>query len=282
MLYTSPKTACTFADLETYSVPTREELRELRKGPENMGARWQPINHHALVTQLHEAIESRGFTVESESFCTSDDGLPGAVKGHDIFGHIQIGGVDIARTDMAPVLGFRSSNLQRFRLVGVTGSRVFICANGMISGEFVFGFKHTTGNVRGMSVGINDGMDAWQDQAQQMNRLVSFMEETPVADKEVDHLLVEAMRRDVFSSSQIKKIDETYRGYLDPEHAHHSAFADRNVWSLYNAVTEVGKGWSTRNIEKGLKRFPRMVADLHGFELSTLEAPRAADGTILN
>jgi len=79
------------------------------------------------------------------------------------------------------------------------------------------------------------------------------------------------MRRGSYSPSQIGKIDAQYRAYVHDGHPHHRAFFPRTLWSLVNAVTEVAKSWSPRNVEKGLKGFPRVCADAYGFQLDTLQ-----------
>lgn len=263
MLYTHGKPPVTLLELrERYRVPTLDELRTIRKNDE-IGTRWKPMHHADLIDDIHASLAKSGYGVAEESFALSEDS-------HDIFGTIQVQGIKIGdRTDMAPILGFRSSNVQRFQLLGVSGSRVFICSNGAIVGDFVFGVKHTTGNVDELEVKIETGIQKWQEQVGQMHRLVEFMEETTLSQGDADHLLMLAGRSNVVAWNQLGKIDETYRAYEADDHPHHSAFAPRNAWSLYNAVTEVAKGWRSPRIgERGLKGFPRVVAEERGFQLA--------------
>lgn len=259
MLYTHcGASQATLAEIRTsYRVPTLDELREQRKS-ESAGNRWRPIHHADLIDQITLAAEARGLGIARQSFALSEDS-------HDIFGFMQFDGFDLGRSDMAPVLGFRSSNMQRFRLLGVSGSRVFICDNGAIVGEFVFGMKHTTGNVEEMSVGIDEGLGKWEDQSKRLKRVVEAMESMELSQRDADHLLMEGFRDKVFALGKLREIDEIYRAYENPAHDHYAAFAPRNAWSLYNAVTEAAKGYRVRVGETALKGFPRTLARVGGF-----------------
>jgi hypothetical protein len=273
MLYvhTGAKTA-TLKEIEsTYRVPTLEELRAKRKG-EGTGNRWKPMHHGELIRDIHSAAKDRGLTVAKESFALSEDT-------HSIYGFMQFDGVDnFGRKDMAPVLGFRHDNLQRFRLLGVSGSRVFVCDNGAIVGDFVFGFKTTSGNVDGMDVKIGEGLDTWERQIAQMAAFVQFLESAELSDDHADHLLMLGARGNCFAWNQLGKIDAEYR---EPRH---EEFRPRNAWSLYNAATEIAKDWSVRNVERGLKGFPRVLASELGFKgLDALVEPAiGANGENLN
>lgn len=263
MLYTHDKPTITLPELrKTYKVPTKSDLRAKlgTRATKGTGSKWTPVHHADLIEDIHTSVAKRGMGIREERFALSEDT-------HSIFGYMQFEGFNFGRTDMAPVLGFRSDNLQRFRLIGVTGARVFVCSNGAIVGDFVFGFKHTSGNVEEIEIGIDDGMGKWERQAGQMKRFVEFLEGTRLDQRDADHLLLSAARERIIAPNQLGKIDETYRAYEDAAHPHHKAFAERNVWSLYNAVTEVAKGWRSPLVgERGLKGFPRIAANVFGFE----------------
>lgn len=242
-----------------YRVPTVKELRALRGGAANVGNRWKPIHHAKLIDELHAAASRRGYGVVREAFALSPDT-------HDLFGFMQFGGYDLNRTDMAPVLGFRSSNAQRFALRGVTGAKVFICDNGAICGEFLYRMKHTTGNVNELPAALDEGMTKWASQADRMTATFEALEGVALTQRDADHFLMEGVRQGAFANSKLAKIDETYRAYETEEHPHHTAFAPRNAWSLYNAVTEVAKDASPIVSERMMAAFPRVVAKVAGFE----------------
>ena len=261
MLYSSDPSVTVASLRKNYTVPTRNQLQQARGGGDTVGARWAPIHHADLIEQIHSAAQGRGLQVVNESFQLSDDG-------HDIFGHMQFETPSFfSRRDMGPVLGFRSSNMQRFGLLGVTGSRVFVCSNGVIAGDFVFGCKHTTGNVTRLDAGIKEGMGHWEAQARKIAALVDHLQGIELSEADADHLIMAAVRSGVYSAAQTGKVDQTYRAFAQTDNRYNEAFGPRNAWSLYNAVTEVAKGghdgasssWSPARQEKAMKMFPRVV-----------------------
>lgn len=268
MLYSAGNTTVTLEQIRsTYRVPTRSDLKTHLgdNARENSGIHWQPTHHADLIDELHRGVTEQGLTVTQEQFVLSEDT-------HSLFGYMQFEGYDTELEDIAPVLGFRQDNLQRFKLIGVTGAKVGICANGMILGDFVFGYKLTKANANRMDANIDAGIRKWRHQATKFSRFISFMNAHTLSEAAADNLLLTAMRQKVIAPSQIGKIDAIYHAYLDPEHPHHEAFAERTPWSLYNAVTENSKtSTSIRVVERELKGFPRVITDtLHFDELDAL------------
>jgi len=275
MLYVHAGASATTLDSirETYTVPTVEDLREARKS-ETAGNRWKPLHHADLIDEIHRAAGDRGLSVARESFALSEDT-------HDVYGFMQFEGFDLGVPGQAPVLGFRSSNLQRFGLLGVSGSRVFICDNGMIVGDFVFGMKHTSGRVGDLDQSIDEGMEKWEEQTANLRRVVESMQSMDIDRRDADHLLLQGVRDKAFSNRQVGRIDRVFTAYQEEEHPHHEAFAERTGWSLYNALTEVAKGFSPRASENVIKRFGRTIARVGGFE-DALAAPVDENGIVLN
>lgn len=253
--------AATREDLADYQPPTIEELRERLK-TETAGNRWHPIHHADLIDTILETAKGRGLTVARESYGLSEDK-------HSLYGCIDFQNPDPG-ADHGHSLGFRHDNLQRFRLLGVSAGRVFVCDNGAIVGDFVFGHKHT--NKTALSTTVEDGMELWAKQVERMATVFAAMKATDISDRDAEHLMIEGarkvyaaelrpngkrrvLRNPCYSWSQLGKIDHEWRN------PRHEAFEPRTLWSLYNAVTEVGKAWSPRNVERGLKGWPAMVAD---------------------
>lgn len=262
----------TRAELVNYQVPTVADIKAKYKNqPDRQaqaGTKWKPVHHAVLVEQITRSCTRLGLKITEERFQLSDDG-------HDMYGFMRFDPTTapnmpqgVPGGGLTPELGFRHSNMQRFKLLGVHAARVFICENGCIFGDFLFGFKSTTGNIDRLNIGIDEGLETWERQAVDAKRLVEFLASETISQDKADQLIMEGMRRGAYSSSQVGKIDSTYRAY-DGDHPHAEAFAPRTLWSLYNAVTETAKGWTVRNVEKGLKAFPRVCADAYGFDLDT-------------
>lgn len=252
MLYPS-KFPATTESLATYCVPTLEELREhvtTEAGhiPSGAGARWAPIHHLDLIESILSQARRIGLEPTQQTYGTSEDL-------HSLYGSIDFapsrssGLPDIG--GLGRSIGFRSDNLQRFKLLGVSGARVFVCSNGVINGDFVFGHKHT--NRVELATTIQEGLEKWRGQQLELGAMVAGLRARELSDDQAKVALVNGCRREVFAWSQAGKVDAEWR---EPRH---EEFRPRNAWSLYNAVTEVAKAWSPRNVEKGLRDFPALL-----------------------
>ncbi len=266
MLYThGEKTITDREALREFPVPTLDQLRE-KRGPE-AGTRWQPQQFHDVADTIAKVAEGAGLRIASEHYNVSKDRF-------DVFGCVQFEGTVQGRKDMAPVLGWRMSNMQRFKLLGVSGSRVFVCNNGAIVGDFCFGHKMTNGMEREET--IEEGLHKWKLQQARLAAVYDLMERVELPQQaQVDNVLMEGVRRNVIAPSQLRKIDTEFNGDRSKEQ-----FGERpTVRRLYEAVTEVGKTWSSpRVVEKGLRGFPDMALRLYGeAELATTLAQGGAD-----
>lgn len=254
MLYThGDKTFTDRTALATFPVPTLDQLREKRG--EQAGGRWQPQPFIEVANAIEQVATSRGLRIKGEHYNVSKDGF-------DVFACVEFEGLVDGRTDMGPILGWRMSNMQRFKLLGVSGARVFICNNGAIVGDFCFGHKLTNGMER--EVTIDAGMRKWQDQQKHLQVVYNTMERIELISQEhVDHLLMEAARRGIIAPSQLGKIDVEFRSDRSK-----SQFGERpTVRRLYEATTEVAKTWgSPRVVERGLRGFPDMALRIYGQE----------------
>jgi hypothetical protein len=77
---------------------------------------------------------------------------------------------------------------------------------------------------------------------------IAAMKERDLSPEIADHLMVEAVRRNVLPASNLPKVIEAW------EKPTHEEFAPRTAWSLFNAFTEVGKSRSPRvQLDSGLR-----------------------------
>jgi hypothetical protein len=224
--------------LRSVPVPTVADL-EGKTGGWVPTERWKPIAHGAFVDQVVESAEMRGFDVESERWQTSADGfrLYGSIdftkssEGR----HPQIDlpdGVGLALGIIHANDGSRAATI-------AVGARVFVCSNGMITGEFVFSRKHTSGLDLGETV--EGAIDRFATGAREIPKTIEDLRSIPLdSTRTTDHLLVSMGRRGVLPWSQIGKVEKEWREPRHPE------FEPRNAWSFYNATTEVAKGISIR------------------------------------
>jgi hypothetical protein len=246
MFYAGSKGNVTREELVDYKVPTHEELRSRKN---TSGSRWAPVHHLDLIETIENQASRMGYTIKNESFQT-----PSPKNPHDLFGFMEFE-TDIPGFDgqIGQMLGFKSSNLQNHALKIVSGGRVFICMNGMVTGEWVAKHKHTTGLY--VPQLVREGLLEWERQQQKTIQTVNSLQETGMNDELASHALVLGAREGIISSDKILSI---YREWEDPKH---EEFQERNAWSFYNCVTERAKEWRPSRIETAVSRMPNFLLD---------------------
>ena len=252
MLYThTGATLHTRDELARFLPPTLDELRAKRG--EEAGARWRPVPFVEMATSISEGVKRAGLDIRQERYAV-------AKNGHDLFACFDFNNPIPGRDGtMGSVLGWRYSNMQNFALKGVSGARVFICDNGAIVGDFVFGHKMTTGFDR--EVGIDEGMQKWHRQIALVHEVYAEMERVNLTPEHVDHVLMESVRARIIAPSQLAKIDHEFAS----DRSVGMFGAAPTVRRLYEAVTEVAKTWSSpRVVERGARGFPDMALRLYG------------------
>lgn len=289
MLYTSDHAKDsgllrTFDELAHTPLATRADLYRIRGGDganqarlDSLGNRWRPVPHQDYADAVRSEVKGRGMEIQAETYCVSKDG-------HDVFGFLELNPETVpnGRVDLPggfrPAIGFRGSNVQRFARKGVCGGRVFICGNGVIAGEFLFSAKSTTGNVANLGEIVRHGIDAWESESERAALALEFLRDTDITEEEADSFLLDAGREGIIPSSQLVRISEAFRGYLDPENRDHEAFRARTRWSLYNAGTEVAKRMAQTSATRLAQGFSRILS--RGFTMPSATMSEEARNTL--
>jgi len=185
---------------------------------------WLPIPHARMLEEVEKALTKHNMTIVEESFgLTSDKGR--------MFGLLQVAN-HIDTKDYAYVVGLRNSIDKSLPAGLAVGSSVFVCDNLAFSSEIVFGRKHTKNILDDLPVLVDTAIgklgERWTDQAVRFEAY----KHAPLTNKEAMVLLVEAADAEVFPWTRGWDILQEWK---KPSH---SEFADRNVWSFFNAVTE--------------------------------------------
>lgn len=239
-------------ELTRFAVPSLTELREKRG--ENAGARWKPVAFADMANEVASVLHSRGHSIKSERYIVSPDG-------HDIYSTVVLHEPVKGRTDMTQAIGWRMSNMQRFALRGVSGASVLVCSNGAIIGDFVFGHRMTS--KQEIEVTVGEGMARWGAQMDRIGEFYDRMDNTLVTERDANHVLMTAMRRGILAPSQLGKVIEEFEG----ERNRTQFGVARTTRALYEAVTEVGKGWSSPRVyERGARGVPAIIAEAFGFD----------------
>jgi hypothetical protein len=111
---------------------TRRELVDV-KLPEQTRT-YKPISHAQLIDLTLTSVEQAGFTVESEKYTAAVDGQ--IANGRYIIGNV-------ADSEMKLEVGWQNSYNKMVSLKFALGTRILICQNGCVSGDYgAFKKKH--------------------------------------------------------------------------------------------------------------------------------------------
>jgi hypothetical protein len=162
--------------------------------------------------------------IVNETFGVGDNGA-------QMFGLLQIANC-IETLDYSYVLGLRNSNNKKFPAGVCVGSSVFVCDNLAFIAEILFARKHTKNIYEDLptlvSTTIGKLADKWTDQ----NKRIEAYKTTDLTNREAQCILMDVADAEV---APWTRVWDMYQEWKTPRHPE---FKDRNLWSLFNAVTE--------------------------------------------
>jgi hypothetical protein len=198
---------------------------------------WRPVPHADVVDVLTERAGARGLKIVSERFAVLPGYLhptPGTsveLPGARLFGSLDfapVSGMPFPR-GCTPSAGIRNSHDKTFALSVLCGARVLVCANGVLSAEFVVSRKHTS--RIDIVESVDNALDAFMESVRGFQALHERLSNWRLTRTRASALTVEMARTGAFASGDILPVLAEY------ETPSHDEFAGRTAWSLYNAAT---------------------------------------------
>ncbi|MDA8990399.1 DUF945 domain-containing protein [Opitutales bacterium] len=191
--------------------------------------RWKPVPHHHLVELVKDSVTSQGFNIHQERY--------GLDKHKNLFGIIKLEREDHSNGTFRNVIGIRNSHNQDFSAQLVGGANVMVCDKR----------KHTTNIMRDLPEIVysltNDVVGSYANQKCRYNGYrATSLEKEDVAD-----IMYDATRNDfAIAGGQYNKVINEY------ENPQHDEFEPGNAWSLFNAFTEIYKGYNGADVRKSI------------------------------
>lgn len=186
-----------------------------------------PVPHSRVIDMVEQSILSSGLPITDSSFALAN-------KGNRMFGVMTLAG----GTDYATVIGIRNSHDKSFPVSFCLGSRVFVCDNLAFSAEVVVRTKHTRFVLDRLPRLVNEGVSRLIDQRGNQEKRIEAYKESEV--KGSPHLHDLVLRTYRAGAIPAKGIAEVLREYDEPKHPE---FKEPTLWSYFNCVTEVLKGY---------------------------------------
>ena len=204
------------------SAATRERLATVPvPAPEG---RWFPIGHETLISTVEGELNKLNMNIVHQSYGLGNGGKR-------MFGLLQIGNGHNSN-DHSWVAGIRNSMDKTFPAGLCVGSGVFVCDNLSFSAEITFGRRHTTNILRDLPMLVARATGELASKWDTQGKRIEAYKDMGITNKGAAWLLLNALRQNVFPKT---KIDEILNEWLTPRHPE---FKDRNVWSLFNCITE--------------------------------------------
>ena len=195
---------------------------------------YTPVGHKLVIEEVKNHLTQNGFDIVGENHHL-------ARFGQRYFGLMQVQDQSAPEDpDRATVVGLRNSYDKSFPAGLMAGDAPFVCSNLIFSNEIVLARRHTKNidnvNVAGnifMKIAQAVGMlrEKWQNQVERVESYKAY----DLGDIEANDLILRGFDAGACSKT---KIADVFRQWQTPNHPE---FQDRNLYSLYNAFSEVGK-----------------------------------------
>lgn len=221
------------------------ELSEVLSAPLPVGTETHtPVEHRFVIDTVSELLKDYGFDIKETAHSLSHEGMR-------YFGLMQVVAQNaITNQEFAQVVGIRNSNDKKFPVGLTMGSQVFVCDNLAFSGEITLKRKHTSGIFGDIVKKMVDTMSKLQGFFLNQERRFEIYKGFAVTDEKASKIILDAHKHGALPKT---KIVDVWTEYLEPSH---TEFSERNIWSLYNAFTEIHK--RTPNLNELPQRTMRM------------------------
>ncbi len=199
-----------------------------------------PVPYGRFVEEVELHVPRFGLTITDARYAL-------AREGSQMFGVLTCrNGGD--HSDYALAVGLRNSYDRSLSAGLVAGSRVFCCDNLAFSGEAGVARKHTIHVFRDLPDLIYRMLSKVSSMQGKIHSEIAAMKVRELSPETADHLMVEAVRKNVLPASHLPQVIEAWA------HPVHKEFVPRTAWSLFNAFTEVQKSRSPRiQMDSGLR-----------------------------
>ena len=189
---------------------------------------WFPLPHRDLLDEVQGQLETAGFSLGRQSHALSHEG-------RRYFGVMEVRQPDQPERDYAWVVGLRNSHDKTFPAGLVAGTSVFTCDNLSFTGEVKISRKHTRFAQRDLRHLTARAVGQLGERFQGLDRRIDSYRGCRMPDWAAHDLVIRAVDCAAITPSQVPDVVHEWR---EPSH---EEFHPRNLWSLFNAFTEVYK-----------------------------------------
>lgn len=183
-----------------------------------------PVSHKNVINAIKEQLDKHSLNIDTNYYHT-------ARLGNQLIGYMDIkkDGFD----EMGFRLAFRNSYDKSMSVAFIAGAVVWICSNGMISGEMKYVRKHTGNIVAEMNDRITRTIN---DLDEHFNRMIKYSDK--MKEIEMNQRVSAELAGRLFIEENLispQQLSIVKREIVQPSY---KPFEEETLWSFYNHVTD--------------------------------------------
>ena len=185
---------------------------------------YKPVSHSQLIDLTLNSIEKAGFTLDKETYSS-------AVDGQVANGRFSIS--NVADSEMQLQIGWQNSYNKQLTLKFAIGTRILVCSNGCVSGDFGAFKKKHVGEIQSFTPSaIIDYIAQAGEAFTLMQQQRESMKQIEITKRTKAELVGRMMLEEQFiTSTQLNIISRELKA---PTHDYN---AKDSLWELYNYTT---------------------------------------------
>jgi hypothetical protein len=185
---------------------------------------YKPVSHSSLIDLTLNSISKAGFTLDKETYSAARDGQIAN-------GRFSIS--NVADSEMQLQIGWQNSYDRSMSLKFAIGTRILVCSNGCVSGDFGAFKKRHKGDIQDFTPGaITDYIKSAGDSFKIMQQQRESMKQIEITRRTKAELVGRMMLEEQFiTSTQLNIISRELKAPT------HDYGAKDSLWELYNYTT---------------------------------------------
>lgn len=185
---------------------------------------YKPVSHSSLIDLTLNSIEKAGFVLDKETYSS-------AVDGQIANGRFSIS--NVADSEMQLQIGWQNSYNKQLTLKFAIGTRILVCQNGCVSGDFGAFKKKHVGEIQSFTPNaIIDYIKSAGEVFQKMQNERESMKQIEITKRTKAELIGRMMLEEQFiTSTQLNIISRELKAPT------HDYGAQDSLWELYNYTT---------------------------------------------
>ena len=202
------------------------ELELLRVPIPEQTDSYSPVAHRDVILEIQEQLDRKNLIVSNKDYRFARDG-------QKLIGYFDINNGD---PDMGFRFGFKNSYDKSMSLGMTAGSSIWICSNGMMSGDIQFVRKHTGTVLSEMKEKIISTIEQLETIYIKHKADKEVMEDRPLNVFRRNEMLGNLFfTKKIISPHQASEVKREIEEPTYPE------FKDDNIWGMYNKITHAFK-----------------------------------------